>query len=79
MRNQLKQLGLPGEVHKVLLQFQQAGQPLTADTALDVLKGNGVIDQLVRTIKPSEQASAIQASAIQATSHGLETPEELPK
>lgn len=79
VRNQLKQIGLQSEVHKVLLQFQQAGQPLTAETALDVLKGKGVLDQLVRTIQPTATSQPPVQSVIQSTSHGLEEPTELPK
>ena len=38
MRHQLKQVGLQGELHKLLLEYSQAGQQISAEEALDVLK-----------------------------------------
>lgn len=41
LRHQLQQVGLQGELHKLLLEYSRVGQALTADDALDVLQVRG--------------------------------------
>lgn len=42
VRHQLQQVGLQGELHKLLLEHSRVGQAITVDEALDVLQVRGV-------------------------------------
>ncbi|KAG2497285.1 hypothetical protein HYH03_004868 [Edaphochlamys debaryana] len=75
VRQQLQQAGVHSVLHNLLLEYQQTGEVVTPEDALDVLKGRGVIDQLVRTVRPPQPAVE---SLTQISNVGPLKPSELP-
>ncbi|GLC75661.1 Centrosomal protein of 76 kDa [Pleodorina starrii] len=75
VRQQLQQAGVQGVLHQLLLEYQRTGEAVTPEDALDVLQGRGVIDQLVRTVRPPQ--TAVEALT-QVSNVGPVKPAELP-
>ncbi|KAG2443237.1 hypothetical protein HYH02_009310 [Chlamydomonas schloesseri] len=75
VRQQLQQAGVQNVLHSLLLEYQKTGEMVTPEDALDVLQGRGVIDQLVRSVRPPQPALE---SLAHISNVGLMKPAELP-